>query len=277
MKALIKRTTAFIILLATLGTVALSLSSCVSLEALVPNHMKPNLEGYELVFYDEFEGDSLDLSAWEYRGSGTRRGGFNHPDQVCVRDGNLVMTAEYTVSEYGEGWHTGMIRTIESYTQGYFEIRCLPNTGEDFWSAFWLTTIGVYDHDLSQGGIGGAELDIFETYKNYSLTTEHFATSSVHCNGSDDVFEEIDSLRVSKTFVPNLRSEYHTFSMMWNEEEYIFYIDGIETGRTSFGKGVSQVPEYVIVSLEINDEITVNRESTTEFLVDYVKIYQLKQ
>ena len=29
-----------------------------------------DLEGYELVFYDEFEGDSLDLSVWEHRNVG---------------------------------------------------------------------------------------------------------------------------------------------------------------------------------------------------------------
>ena len=277
MKILFKKTAAFILLLSMLCTAMLTLSSCAILEAIIPDSMKPNLEGYELVLYDEFDGDSLDLSTWEYRLSGHRRGGFNHPDQVSIRDGNLVITAEYTTREYGEGWYTGMIRTAKEYKQGYFEIRCLPNSSEDFWSAFWMTIENVYDHNISQGGVGGAEIDIFETYRNHSLSTKHFVTSSIHCNGSDDIPDEIDSNRVSKTFVPNLRSEYHTFSLMWTEDEYIFYIDGIETGRTSFGNGVSNVPEYVVVSLEIPEEVNLSHDATTEYLVDYVKIYQIAE
>jgi hypothetical protein len=48
--------------------------------------------------------------------------------------------------------------------------------------------------------------------------------------------------------------------------------------RSSFGNGVSQVPEDVIVSLEIPDSDVLEgfdkATFKTEFIVDYVKIYQ---
>ena len=69
---------------------------------------------------------------------------------------------------------------------------------------------------------------------------------------------------------------YNTYGVEWTEDEYIFYINGVESARTSFGSGVSEVPEEVIVSLEIPDEFpdTLTQDFTTQYIVDYVKIYQ---
>ena len=264
-----------IFLYITCTTLLFSLSSCSTTVAGFGN--KLDLDGYELVFYDEFDADELDATVWQHRNSGERRGGFNGSDQVALRDGKLVITAEYATKEYGEGWYTGMISLVENYTYGYFEIRCLPNSSEDFWSAFWLQSINSYDHLASDGGIGGAEIDVFETYKDHSITTKNFVYTSIHCNGYDDIVDQIDSTRIVKTYIPTLRSEYTTFGLLWTEEEYVFYVNGRETGRSSFGNGVSTVPEEVIVSLEIPDEISLDKSATTSFLVDYVKIYQLKK
>jgi hypothetical protein len=44
--------------------------------------------------------------------------------------------------------------------------------------------------------------------------------------------------------------------------------------RTSVEKGVSQAPEYVIISEELPKEFSEEPGFTTEFIVDYVKIYQ---
>lgn len=251
------------------------LSSCANYSLVFPSEADLDLTGFELVFYDDFEGDSLDFSIWESRLEGQRRGGFNHSDQIAVADGNLVLTAEYKESEYGVGWHTAMIQLRKLYTYGYYEIRCLPNSGESFWSAFWLQSENSYKHELSQGGIGGAEIDIFETYKSHSLTTKDFITSSIHCNGFDSDVENIDSERVAKVYVPNLRSEYTTYGLMWTESEYIFYVNGRETARTSFAAGTSRALENVIVSLEVAQEIDRDTAETETFLVDYVKIYQM--
>lgn len=276
MKQLIKKLLTKTLLSLLLTTLLLTFCGCNNEESKFKGQ-KLNLDGYELVFFDDFNGDSLNLQNWQYRKSGRRRGGFNHPDQVSVNNGNLVFTAEYTSNKYGEGWYAGMIRTNEEFTYGYYEIRCIPNSTNDFWSAFWITHDDCYTHELSKGGVYGAEIDIFETYKNKSFTNKNFITSTIHCNGNDDDVENIDSHRVTKAYVPNLYTEYSTFGLLWTKNEYIFYVNGKETGRTSFGKGVSQVPEFVIISLEIPDIINLNKDLCTKYVVDYVKIYQIKE
>ena len=72
----------------------------------------------------------------------------------------------------------------------------------------------------------------------------------------------------------NIFEEYNTYGLEWTEDEYIFYINGVESVRSSFGNGTSQVPEDVIVSLEFPNDITQDKDFYTEYIVDYVKIYQ---
>lgn len=240
------------------------------------NSEKLNLDGYELVFEDDFDGNALDLDLWEHRGTAAKIGGFYRPEQASVENGNLVIKAEYTQGVRGEAWYSGNIHTKEEFVYGYYEMRCICNAENDFWSAFWLTQEGVYDHDISKGGVAGAEIDVFESYRNKSGRNKNYIDSSVHCNGADNDRENIESKRVAKARVENLTTQYNTFGLMWTESEYIFYVNGVETGRTSFGLGVSRVPEHVVVSLCIPDKITLPKDKTTSFLVDYVKIYQMK-
>ena len=237
---------------------------------------KVNLDGYQLVFFDDFNEPELDMSVWEHRQNGPWGYGFYGPNQVSLKDGNMVITAEYTTTEFGTAWHTGSIRLIERYKYGYFEVRCKPNKENDFWSAFWLQHPNAYKHELSQGGVHGAEIDVFETFRNKDITTQNFIESNIHCNGSNEDVENIDSKRLTKAYVPNLTNTFTTFGLMWTETEYIFYVNGHETERSSFGKGTSCELEEVILTLCIPKyEVTIDKNLKPEFLIDYLKIYQL--
>ena len=252
-----------------------------ALHALLPSvpHGAPlDLEGYTLVFADEFDGSALDTDAWYYRAEGERRSGYNSAAQVRLEDGKAILRAEYRADgAYGAGWYTGMIALRQKYQNGYFEICCKCNQDRDFWSAFWLQSGTSYDHEKSAGGVGGVEVDIFEAMETRYLPglLNRSVKSTVYCNGTDALPERIDRQRVGKYYVKDLYSTFHTFGLKWTTEEYIFYIDGVESGRTRFGKGVSVIPEEVIVSLEIPDKVHRHPDGfATEFAVDYVKIWQ---
>ena len=77
---------------------------------VAPRGDKLNLDGYSLVFCDEFEGSELDTDVWYHRGVGSRRVGYNAESQVRVEDGKLILRGEYlTDGEYGEGWYTAAL------------------------------------------------------------------------------------------------------------------------------------------------------------------------
>ena len=245
---------------------------------VTPRGDELDLTGYSLVFEDEFEGDSLDTTVWDYRGSGPRRGGFNAASQVEVKDGNMIMTGEYlTDGTYGEGWYTGMIKLKERYCKGYFEIRCKVNETPAFWSAFWIQADAPYTASISKGGVGGAEIDIFESANTAEIINKGAVTQTIHCAGVDGVEEGFQSYNLGSFKGNNIYDEYNTYGLEWTDTEYIFYINGVETRRTSFGNGVSEVEEDVIVSLEIPAiEVldTLDKDASATYVVDYVRIYQ---
>ncbi len=235
-----------------------------------------DLTGYSLVFSDDFDGDTLDTEKWFYRGNGVRRGGYMSSDQIFIRDGNCVLKGEYLEDgKFGEGWYGGMIALKEKYLRGYFEVRCICNSDPDFWSAFWIQADDPYTPEVSKGGIGGAELDIFEAMSQDLTFGKNSVTSTIHCAGMEgDTSGELNSAVLGKFKGNNIYQEYNTYGLKWTEEEYIFYINGVETVRSSWGDGVSEVPETVILSLCVPSEFTNEKYVISEFVVDYVKIWQ---
>ena len=233
-------------------------------------------KGYTQILDEQFDGDALNLDIWEYRGSGGRRGGYNAASQVTVSDGILSLTGEYrTDGEYGEGWYGAMISLKQWYTRGFFEanIKSSLNGGRgvgDFWSAFWIQGPSPYNPDLSQGGIGdgGTEIDIMENF-GPSLTTCCVWVSGYEGNtGLDNDLCEVHHL------YDDYAEAFHTYALLWDEEVYEFYVDGILIQRTSFGYGTSHVDEQLILSLELSDGFDIDQTEKRIMEVDYVKIWQ---
>ena len=70
--------------------VVIELLGCLAFDTpRTPRGQELNLDGYSLVFFDDFDGDTLNTDVWKHRGVGARRCGFNAESQAEVRDGNL--------------------------------------------------------------------------------------------------------------------------------------------------------------------------------------------
>lgn len=67
---------------------------------------------------------------------------------------------------------------------------------------------------------------------------------------------------------------YNTYGLEWNGDKYIFCINGVECVSSTFKDGVSQGLEYAILSLEPPKGFTEQPGFSTDFIIDYVKIYQ---
>ena len=254
-----------------------------------PMGEKLDMEKFTITFEDEFEGE-LDRDVWsghyQYgHTSEARKGSYWNQYLAYTENGNLIIPVRYFADGYGgkgAGWYTAGIDTDtdskNSFSQkyGYFECRCILPKGADIWSAFWLMNDGVYNEDGN--GMDGTEIDIFESDK-YGDFIENCVTSNLHFDSYNEAHQRLGA----KAFLTgnNPYEEYNTYGLEWNENEYIFYINGVETFRTDFG-GVSRNEEYVILSVEMRGEngIPSERENTpgeeAQFIVDYVKVYQYK-
>ena len=97
---------------------------------------------YKLVWSDEFNGNTLDTSVWNYD---TGDQWYNNelqgytPSNVYVQNGNLRIEAKretYMSKSYTSGRINSMHKKF--FTYGRFEARMKFPTGTGFWPAFWL-------------------------------------------------------------------------------------------------------------------------------------------
>ena len=258
-----------------------------------PGAKTVDMDKFTLVWSDEFDGDSVDYNKWNggWWGNGVtfvRKGGWWNSKLTSVEDGCLHIATRYYengIDNDGKsGWYSSQLTTRYSYEQkyGYFEVRCILPKGTGLWSAFWMMCDGV--SDVGDKGVDGSELDIFESAYYGDKRNRDTVSSAIHYDGYG---EEHRSTTVHHTHVyaSNPYEEFNTYGMEWNEKGYTFYINGHKCGSSDFG-GVSRVPEYMLLSVEVGGEegipgeswagasIETNTEAPTDFIVDYVRAYQ---
>ncbi|UOB17978.1 glycoside hydrolase family 16 protein [Abyssalbus ytuae] len=242
---------------------------------------------WKLIFEDNFEGPENSKPNQNYWESleYNRRPNENGPDGWWDNDdvyldgqGNLIIRVRTIDNKNNDNdshdFSTGMIRSRGKFEQkfGKFEISCKLPEKSGWWVAFWLYADGVDTIDGS--GEDGTEIDIMEGFGWTNLINH-----ALHFDAYGAEHQSVDK----QVTVDGIREGFHIFSLEWNEEEYIFYIDNEESWRTSFG-GVSKVPSYIKVSGEIStlDWATgaywansINSEDYPDyFIIDYVKTYQ---
>jgi beta-glucanase (GH16 family) len=202
----------------------------------------------ELTFSDEFNGPELDTTRW-YVDPAQDMG----PDQpwrrnykrenVYIEDGALVIRA----AKEKVGYSTAAIVTgnkgqPQPFEQafGRFETRMRLPTQPGHGGAFWLWNASQGNIDGS--GRDGTEIDIFER-----IWTNDQADHALHWDGygpeQGSAVQWVQGMGLTD-------GGWHTIRLDWYPDQYVFFIDGKETWRTSAG-GVDQTPNFVILSDEI--------------------------
>ena len=260
-------------------------------------------DGYrwQLVWHDEFDGTELDRTKWDYRlhmmgkrhitwqDKGIALDGqsnavftvFEQDGEICsaqLQTGYNFMDAPVEKDEdcWGGGlvWPIGRLRNnLYTHRYGYYECRCKLQKKEGWWSAFWLQspTIGC----CNDPGYAGIENDIMESFHPGEVIHH-----SNHLNGYADDHIGMPYGEGAKGLDLD---EYHTFSMLWTPDGYVFYIDGQEDGRSKPGDPVSHRPEFILISTEVNGYRSKTHTATAEaraavgdtFVVDYVRVFDI--
>jgi beta-glucanase (GH16 family) len=202
-------------------------------------------------WHDEFDGPDVDATKWRVADENPtmdlpyRRNWM--PKNVTIEDGALVIT---THEESDGSFSTGAVRTGYyvpadewefGQAFGRFEARIQAPAQQGHWAAFWLYTpdVGTVNGD----GRDGTEIDIVEFAYVQSDRVNH----ALHWDGYD---ADHQSSGEQATGFGVYDGGWHTFTLEWYPDEYVFYVDGTETWRTTDG-GVSQVPQYIKLTEEI--------------------------
>ncbi|MBR0113031.1 MAG: glycoside hydrolase family 16 protein [Clostridia bacterium] len=250
-----------------------------------------DMSRFDLVWEDEFE-NGFDTTVWQghyvYGANDTQKrdtAWWNRDQVSFTDDGCLKLTVEYKedgpkgAGYYSYGMETNPAKNYSGdhtgYEQlyGYFEIRCILPKGAGLNPAFWLLTDGMWADD-TDGGVSGAEIDVFETVTDYNPNSPDFGSvyQTIHVDAYGDAHKKEQQ---GSFYANDPYNEFNTYGVEWNEDEYIFYINGVETARTSFG-GVCEVPLYLIISIGVDEKVGRNTDLPASMTVDYVRCYQYK-
>ncbi|NQT01795.1 MAG: alpha-L-fucosidase [Planctomycetes bacterium] len=218
---------------------------------------------WKLAWNDEFDGTKIDTSKWEIIGDSKRRDGYwVKEDSYLDGKGNLLIRTK----KDGQRYTSGAMRTRNKFEHkfGYWVCRCKFPEQVGHWPAFWLFIGSV--GKVGNEGRDGTEIDIME-----KPWLEDKITQNLHWDGYGTAHKNAGG---KLSMIPGISKGFHTFGLHWKADEYVFYVDGKETWRTSAG-GVSQVPQYMKLTEEIGDwggDIK-KAELPDYFVVDYVRVY----
>lgn len=223
----------------------------------------PEGKSWKLVWQDEFDGEKLDETKWDVPEGRRRDGWWSRKAITLDGSGNLVIS---TIKD-GDKFLDGCVRTRGKFEHayGYYAARIQLQEQTGHWLAFWMYGAGV--GSIVDEGRDGTEIDIME-----KPWLDKRVQHALHWDG----YGEHHKSKGKVAEVPGVMDGYHTFSLWWKPDEYIFYVDGKETWRTDAG-GVCQVPLYIKLSDEIGEwggDIS-KAKLPDRFLVDYVRVYDV--
>ncbi|MGV8090423.1 MAG: family 16 glycosylhydrolase [Mangrovibacterium sp.] len=231
--------------------------------ALTPIHI---LKNYQVVWEDHFDGTTLNTSKWKYGNVGKPCGKYATGSiKNILLDGKGFLLIKITKDDEGKYYTARLQGTFET-TYGYFECRAAMNKQLGPEAAFRLHS-SDFGETLDPAK-DGTMISVFQ----YHRMTPDKLSHAVYWNGY-----EANSQKINKQIrLKGIDTGFHTFGLEWTPKEYIFYVDGKETWRTS--AAVSQHEEHVILLADLagwgGDPAQGNFPDAVTF--DYVKIYKPK-
>lgn len=242
------------------------------------NSMQCPIEGYKLVWHDEFDGNTLSSDWTEEQQSS---GWVNNELQNYIKGSSVndVSNGNLNIHCYKENGkvYSGRVyaKVDKGWQYGYFEARIKLPSGKGTWPAFWMMPVTV--DWVNEGWPLCGEIDIMEEVG----VVPNEVSSSFHAKGHNHT----NNTQITHAMTINkAEGEYHVYALEWTKDRLTTYVDGkVQLSYDNPGTGVVDwpydKPYYVILNLAwggswggmqgVNESalpVTMN--------IDYVRVYQ---
>jgi beta-glucanase (GH16 family) len=232
--------------------------------------------GWVLTFDDEFDETAVDTCKWQFRYKWGERI-INHEEEAYVSAANadqaftfdngiLHIVARRQPGTYAGRtlpFTSGLLVSLHEQRYGYFEIRSRMPKGYGLWPAFWLL------HAVGYPDIHEIDIDEWVSQTpNVAYQTDHFGTNY-----------DTDSRETQVTFTaPDLSDAFHTYAVDWEPDRLVFYVDGMEMGRTTNPGELHDMPMYMVANFAVGGDWPGNPPTIQMFPVsydiDFIRVYQ---
>ena len=249
-----------------------------------------DLANYELVFSDEFEGDSLDVEKWKTAlpwGPDTVINGemqyfvnifgsdpidfnpFSFDGESLSINGSAT-PPELLAGANNQPYLSGVITSSDKFamTYGYVEMRARLAAGNGLLSTFYL-----FNDDFERNK---PEIDIIEYIGNRpdkAYQTYHYYDSNRARNFQG---EKHSSPTMETPVGVNLSADFHTYAVSWEPGVMVWYLDGQEVRRIT-GPRVSDEPMHIVTHLVVGSEWIGPPDASTvlpaSMQIDYIRAY----
>ena len=247
----------------------------------------PEISGYDLLWHDEFNGDALDESIWNYE---PHEPGWTNEelqeyttstDNVFVRDGNLVIKAIKSEKDGKDYYTSGKVtaQNKKDFMYGKVVARAKVPEGQGLWPAIWMMP---QDESYYGQWPKCGEIDIMEVLGS-DVTKAYGTLHYGEPHGEQQGTVVLDS--------GSFASDFHEYSVEWEPGEMRWYIDGelyltVNDWFTAVqGEDEKPYPApfdqpfFVQMNLAVGGTWPGDPDETTdfdkaEFEVDYVRVYQ---
>ena len=244
------------------------------------------IEGWNIVWQDEFDKDSLDLTKWS-RETGGHGWGNNElqfytdsDSNSYVENGNLILKAQVVPQGIGSSkglryYSSARLRTYGKgdWKYGRIEVKAKVASGQGIWPAIWM----LPTEWLFGGWPSSGEIDIME-HVGYDLGVVH---GSVHTEAYN---HKINTQRSSARKIANVDTEFHVYSIIWDKDKISFFIDDVQyflfenDQQGNYKTWPFDQRFHLLINIAVGGDWPGNPDNSTNFprkmLVDYVRVYE---
>lgn len=235
-------------------------------------------KGMSLVWQDEFNGTSLDLTNWKFdlggHGWGNNELEYYQEKNTSVQDGHLVITARKEDVE-GRNYTSSRIKTqgLREFQYGRIDIRAWLPKGQGIWPALWMLGANIDAVDWPRCG----EIDIMEMIGGPTNDNKVHGTVHWDNNGSHKYIGGNKTLTDGKVFA----DEFHVFSILWTPASITWYLDDVQyytIETTPADLSEFQNKFFFLFNVAVGGDWPGSPNSTTVFpqrmVVDYIRVFQ---
>lgn len=262
--------------------------------------------GYTLAWSDEFDGDTVNTDNWGFDiGNGNNGWGngeleYYREENASIDDGLLIIEAKKhsppidLAQKSGNRYTSSKLTSIDKveFKYGRVDIRAVVAKGQGMWSAGWM--LGANWSEI--GWPYSGEIDIFDTIAGtkYGSPQEGMIVNNMYWNSTGpDPSEPLRAQGINDSGNAEYRinasnegvtfsNRFHVFSLIWDENNIAFEVDGVNTGNdVALVGALAQTyrnPFFLILNVAVGGAWPGPPDVTTDFpdgmLVDYVRVYQ---